>query len=134
MDARSAPPPARLTRLVPMLRTRNVAASTAFYVDVLGFECVARADDGQWASLRRDAVEIMLSAPNEHEGDRAPAFTGSLYIRTTDVDELWESVQGHARVCYPLENFDYGMREFAIYDDSGYLLQFGRPLDPAEEP
>jgi len=30
------------------------------------------------------------------------------------------------RVCYPLENFEYGMREFAIYDNNGYLLQFGQ--------
>jgi hypothetical protein len=26
---------------------------------------------------------------------------------------------------YPLEDFDYGMREFAIYDSKGYLFQFG---------
>ncbi|MFN5228579.1 MAG: hypothetical protein ACK5Q3_18600 [Planctomycetota bacterium] len=30
-----------------------------------------------------------------------------------------------------LEDFDYGMREFAIYDNNGYLLQFGQSLQAA---
>ena len=40
----------------------------------------------------------------------------------------WQRVRERARVCYPLEDFDYGMREFAIYDNNGYLLQFGEPI------
>jgi hypothetical protein len=27
-----------------------------------------------------------------------------------------------------MEDFHYGMREFAIFDNNGYLLQFGQPL------
>ena len=27
---------------------------------------------------------------------------------------------------------NYGMREFGIYDNNGYLLQFGSPLDDAD--
>jgi hypothetical protein len=26
---------------------------------------------------------------------------------------------------YPLKDFDYGMREFTIRDNNGYILQFG---------
>ena len=29
-------------------------------------------------------------------------------------------------IVYPTENFSYGMREFAVRDNSGYILQFGR--------
>jgi hypothetical protein len=37
---------------------------------------------------------------------------------------------GYSHVClfeayYTIENFEYGMREFAIYDNNGYMLQFG---------
>jgi uncharacterized glyoxalase superfamily protein PhnB len=59
---------------------------------------------------------------------RAPLFTGSLYFRTDDVDGLWQRLKDKARICYPIDNFEYGMREFAIYDNNGYLLQFGQPL------
>ncbi len=69
----------------------------------------------------------MLSGLNDHEGDVAPAFTGSLYIEVADVDALWDTVPDHARIWYTSETFDYGMREFAVYDNNGYLLQFGTP-------
>ena len=52
----------------------------------------------------------------------------TLYIKTDHVDELWDRLKDKARLCYPLEDFDYGMREFAIYDNNGYVLQFGQPV------
>ena len=43
--------------------------------------------------------------------------------------------QDKARVVYPIENFFYGMREFAIRDNNGYILQFGQEIsDPADIP
>ena len=42
-------------------------------------------------------------------------------------------VKDAVRVCYPIEDFDYGMREFAIFDNNGYLLQFGQEIDAAQE-
>jgi len=118
---------AKLRQLTPMLRTWRMEESIAFYRDRLGFR-IENASEG-WASLSRDGVELMLSAPNPHEGDVEPAFTGSLYFLTADVGALWQQVEGKARVCYALEDFDYGMREFAVYDNNGYLLQFGQPLE-----
>jgi uncharacterized glyoxalase superfamily protein PhnB len=111
-----------------MLRTWDFAATIAFYTEVLGFLCRGRDDAAQWAALERDSVAVMLSGPNQHEGDTAPAFTGSLYVKVDDVDLLWASLRDRARVCYPIEDFEYGMREFAIYDNNGYLLQFGQEL------
>jgi uncharacterized glyoxalase superfamily protein PhnB len=111
-----------------MLRTWDLRASITFYTEVLGFECQGLSEEQGWASLRRDGVAIMLACPNQHEGDTAPAFTGSLYFHTDDVDGLWQRLKYRVRVCYPIENFEYGMREFAIYDNNGYLLQFGQPL------
>ena len=111
--------------LTPMLRTWDLPATIEFYKGVLGFECKAYEPDWGWASLTLGAAAIMFSAPNEHEGDTRPAFTGSLYFRVRDVDSLWSRLKDQARVCYPIENFEYGMREFAIYDNNGYLLQFG---------
>jgi len=40
---------------------------------------------------------------------------------------VWRRVEGRARVCYPIETFEYGMREFAVYDNNGYLVQIGQP-------
>jgi catechol 2,3-dioxygenase-like lactoylglutathione lyase family enzyme len=111
-----------------MLRTWDLRGSVAFYTGVLGFRCDSHSDDRGWASLLRDGVKIMLSGPNQHENDVAPGFTGSLYFRTDDADSLWLLLKDKARICYPIESFDYGMREFAIYDNNGYVLQFGQPI------
>ena len=115
--------------LTPMLRTWDLSGTIEFYTRVLGFECESNEPDWGWASLRYGTGSVMFSSPNEHEGDVAPAFTGSLYFRVREVDSLWTRLKDEARVCYPIETFAYGMREFAIYDNNGYLLQFGEAVN-----
>ena len=115
----------RVEAMTPMLRSWDIARAIAFY-ETLGFASVMQGDG--FAALARDGFEIMLSAPNAHEGDVAPAFTGSLYLRVDDVEAAWAAYGALGRLCYPIETFDYGMREFAIYDLDGYLIQFGQPV------
>lgn len=112
-----------------MLYTRQVKASVDFYIENLGFTCVGYDDDWGWATVSRDGVEIMFALPNDHTTFTIPKFTGSFYIRTDKVEDIWNELKGKAIICYPLETFDYGMREFAVYDYNGYLLQFGMPVD-----
>ena len=114
-----------------MLRTTDLKGSIDFYTRVLGFECDGSSEEWGWASVRRDNVAIMFALPNEHEQFDGPMFTGSFYFNPDDVDALWAQVKDKARVCYPIDDFDYGMREFGIYDNNGYLLQFGHETPEA---
>jgi uncharacterized glyoxalase superfamily protein PhnB len=114
----------RLTKVIPILWTKDIEASVAFYHDILGFECKNRAEG--WAALEKDEVELMLSVPNAHEPFERIQFTGSFYFHPDNVAELWEELKTKATIVYPLEDFDYGMREFAIRDNNGYILQFGQ--------
>ncbi|WP_245895636.1 VOC family protein [Flavobacterium album] len=120
---------AKFTALKPMIYTRELKETVAFYVNVLGFECAAFEESWGWASFVKDGVEIMACLPNEHIPFDAPLFTGSLYITTEDADALWQQWKDKCRVCYEIETFEYGMREFAIYDNNGYLLQFGQEIN-----
>ena len=122
-----------LTSVSPMLYTEELEATIAFYVDALGFECVAHEEEWGWAALRRGGVEIMLSLPNAHLEFDGPRFTGSLYLRCDDVDAEWERASPKADVAYPIEDFEYGMREFAVRDNNGYLIQFGAPVETGGE-
>ena len=122
----------RFRSLQPMLRTKNLTATLDFYLQRLGFTCESRSDEQGWAALRRDSVRLMVAAPNQHLPFDAAAFTGSFYFHVDDAATLWNAVKKHAEICYPMEDFPYGMREFGIYDNNGYLLQFGSPL--GEEP
>lgn len=70
----------------------------------------------------------MIALPNAHVPFEKPVFTGSLYFSPDNVDALWESLHDKATIVYPIENFFYGMREFAILDNNGYMLQFGQEI------
>lgn len=121
----------KLTSIVPMLATTDIPATVRFYQERLGFECSAQMEG--WACLQRDGVELMLSLPNAHLPFEKPLMTGSLYFRlgsVAEVDDLWEQLKGKAPIVYPIEDFEYGMREFAIRDNNGYILQFGAEVSP----
>jgi catechol 2,3-dioxygenase-like lactoylglutathione lyase family enzyme len=115
-----------IENLIPMLYTREIQETVDFHVKVLGFSGNNYQPGNGWASLQLDDVKIMLALPNELIPLEEPAFTGAFYFRTDNVDELWEQLRSKTRVCYGLEDLEYGMSEFAIYDNNGYLLQFGQ--------
>ena len=122
----------KLTTLRPMLWTKEIKETIKWYESILGFQCLSYDEEWGWASLKKDYVSIMLALPNETIGFDAPKFTGSFYFYTEDVDALWAQLKDQCKVCYPIETFDYGMKEFAIYDNNGYLLQFGQELENPE--
>jgi len=122
--------PKKLKALTPMLAVRDIAQAVAFYHDALGFKAVRQVEG--WACVERDGVEIMFTLPNAHEPSKQLHFTGSFYFRVADVDAWWDALKEKAPVVYPIENFYYGMREFAIRDNTGYTLQFGCEISKAK--
>jgi uncharacterized glyoxalase superfamily protein PhnB len=112
-----------------ILRADDLDGTAQFYCDVLGF---SRTGEGKgFVGLTNGKAQIMLATPNAHEAWNGPAFTGSLYLYVDDVDSLWARLSVRTKICYPIESFDYGMREFAIYDNNGYVIQFGQATENA---
>ncbi|ASU34698.1 bleomycin resistance family protein [Mucilaginibacter xinganensis] len=111
-----------------MIYTKQVKYTVEYYIEILGFTCDGYTEDWTWASLSRNEVGIMVSYPTLHVPFEKPQFTGSLYFSVDNVDELWNQFKEITIPGYAIETFDYGMREFAIYDNNGYLLQFGQPV------
>ena len=118
-----------LNTLTPVLWTGQFDETISFYKEVLGFSVQERNDDWQWALLEKDKIGMMISKPNAHENFLKIGFTGSFYFKTDDVNQLWENLKDKAKICYEIETFGWGMREFAIHDNNGYILQFGQPVD-----
>lgn len=115
-----------------MLWTEDFVGTVDFYTGVLGFDADEVNEEWGWATLSTDQVSIMLAKPNEHASYDKIGFTGSFYFTTDDVDALWAKLKDKAPVCYGIEDFYYGMREFAVYDNNGYLLQFGQEIAEQE--
>jgi catechol 2,3-dioxygenase-like lactoylglutathione lyase family enzyme len=117
-----------LFRLTPLLYTRDLQGTVDFYTGTLGFSCPQYRPEWGWARLARDGADLMLSLPNDHLPFEGAVFTGSFYFYTDEVDGLWERWKDQVKIAYPIDDFDHGMREFAIYDNNGYMLQFGQEL------
>jgi len=116
----------KILDVTPMLTVLSIDSAVEFYRDVLSFRCLTSTPG--WAYVALDGTEVMFALPNAHLAFQKPAMTGSLYFNTDDVDAWWNKLKDQCQVEYPIENFDYGMREFAIRDNSGYLLQFGQEI------
>lgn len=114
--------------IVPMIWTKELQKTVDFYCDILGFTCGNQSEEWGWASVYKDTCEIMIAEPNEHTPFERPYFSGTFYIKTDDVETLWNQLKDKVKVAYDLEDFDWGMREFAIYDNNSYMIQFGQDL------
>ena len=128
---------------VLILATEDISRAIDYYRDTLGFE-LANAmpeDEPTWCLLKRDDVRIMFLGPHEHgdeeddghdhdedhDHEHAPGVS-SLYFYPDNVDNLWDQLKDKVKVEVPLQDTDYGMRDFTIRDPNGYALNFGAPI------
>lgn len=127
----------KLHKLSPILWTKDLQGTIAFYETVLGFKGVSHFPN--FVSLAREKVEIMFIVPQDepdtckHPNNKEaffpkPMFTGSLFITTEQVDEVWESVKDNAIIKTSIADREYWMRDFSILDNNGYELVFGQDI------
>lgn len=123
----------RFISVTPNLVVRDVAASTVFYRDLLGFEIKQTVPDAApfvFVWLERDGVPVFLNdvktvVADHPEMAKVPAGgTGTLFIILTGVEELHDAIKDRAPVVMPLKTQFYGMREFAVTDPDGHLITF----------
>jgi catechol 2,3-dioxygenase-like lactoylglutathione lyase family enzyme len=101
--------------------------SLDFYINALGFTQTGYypiESDPIRTEVRRDNVAIILYSESVHARDRAPTFTGALYLFPDGVDRLAEELSGRVPFAWGPEDTDFGYREFAIRDPDGYTLVF----------
>jgi catechol 2,3-dioxygenase-like lactoylglutathione lyase family enzyme len=106
-------------RIVPDLPARDLAASRAFYVDVLGLEV---AMDLGWivtfAVPGNSAAQISVM----RQDARAP-LQPDISIEVDDVDAVHAAAErlGY-EVVYPLTDEPWGLRRFFVRDPNGKVL------------
>ena len=119
----------KFNTLTPILWTSDLTATIEFYTAKLGFILEEYNSDWGWCNLKKDDIFLMFSNPPQHALFEKAIATGTFYFNVDKVDEIWQEIHEQVEVYYPLENFDYGMKEFAIKDNNGYILQFGSPIE-----
>jgi catechol 2,3-dioxygenase-like lactoylglutathione lyase family enzyme len=111
------------SRAVPVLTSRDISATLAFY-QALGFENRgAPAEEWDYLILVRENLEIHVAGPAL--GARLPGFC---FIYVDDADSLHAEWEGKAaspgRLERPL-NTNYGMRVFTLYDPDDNEVRVG---------
>lgn len=118
----------KINKFSPLLYTTDLEGTVQFYEGLLGFTLVLGNSASEWAVMAHENTELMFCRPNAKIPYKGAKFTGAFYFNIDKVEDMWAKLKDQVKICYPLEDFPYGMREFAIYDNNGYILQFGQDV------
>lgn len=121
----------RIQRARSVLAVQDLAQSTRYYREVLGFTEDPIASPG-WSFLSRDEFHLMLG---ECRDEVPAADTGNhswfVHLLVDDVDALHEEVRSRgAEILAAPADRSYGLREFILRTPDGHRLVIGQPLRP----
>jgi catechol 2,3-dioxygenase-like lactoylglutathione lyase family enzyme len=116
-----------LTRLIPMLPVKSMAASVAFY-EKLGFAVENRNDQWRWAMLRwaeeSSDCRVMLDESINAHPDSPRQHV--LYLYPDNVVEYHQQLRDRGVEVPELNTTFYGMTEFRFEDPDGNPLWIGQ--------
>jgi catechol 2,3-dioxygenase-like lactoylglutathione lyase family enzyme len=122
------------------LFVRDLAASTAFYRDVLGFNLV-RSTPGSYAALVRDGATIGLNlAENLPDGhpvkpaaDERPGQGVEIVVMTRDVEQAYaQACRSGRAIAAALAPQPWGLSDFRIADPDCHYIRV-TSLSPREQ-
>ncbi|MBI2769525.1 MAG: VOC family protein [Burkholderiales bacterium] len=114
-----------------VLAVPNLATSTAFYRDVLGFTIHEVGDPG-WRIMERDSCRIMAG---ECPDALPPAQLGDhsyfAYLVVDDVDNFFAHITSTGtEITKPIASEPWGMREFGLRTVDGHRIMIGQDIGP----
>jgi len=118
----------KLTTIIPKLPMRDKTVTRNFYLQQLGFKDVGIANFDQYLILEKDGLQIHFF---EFKTLNLNENYGQIYVRTNNVDLLFQSFLNNQVVIHPnghLATKPWGQREFSILDPDNNLLTFGQSL------
>ena len=117
-----------LTDIHPKLPMRDKAKTKEFYLNQLGFKEFGSADFEGYLMVEKDDIQIHFF---EFKGLDPKENYGQIYIRTNDIDGLYQTFLKNKVAIHPagsLQIKPWGQREFAILDPDTNLITFGESI------
>lgn len=115
-----------LTDINPKLPMRDKVRTKEFYIDKLGFRQFGNTDYDEYLMVQKDNVQIHFF---EFKDLDPKENYGQVYIRTNDIEELYQSMLDNKIAVHPaghLQTKPWGQREFSLVDPDNNLLTFGQ--------
>lgn len=117
-----------LTAIIPKLPMRNKTVTRNYYINLLGFSYIGSDDFEHYLIVEKDKLQIHFF---EFKALDPNANYGQLYIRTNDIDKLYQSLLDNKISIHPnghLQIKPWGQKEFALLDPDNNLLTFGQGM------
>jgi len=114
-----------LININPKLPMRDKVATKDFYLEKLGFTEFGIADFDGYLMVEKDAIQIHFF---EFKDLDPKENYGQVYIRTNDIDKLYQSMSDNKVEIHPsghLAAKPWGQKEFSLLDPDNNLLTFG---------
>ena len=139
----------KANKLTPNFEVRNIRDTVEFYQSVLGFSlamAVPETQDGieqaltdgkdyVYALVSKDNVEMMFQRTDSFKEDVSLAKDLSLgasvsfYMEIDGIDDFYGQIKSKGMNPTELKTAWYGMKEFYITDNNGYILGFAEKND-----
>jgi hypothetical protein len=117
-----------LTDINPKLPMRNKNATRDFYLNKLDFQEFGSADFDGYLMVQKDSIQIHFFEFKELDPKEN---YGQVYIRTDDIDKLYQSFVDKKIGIHPnghLQIKPWGQKEFSLLDPDNNLLTFGQSI------
>jgi catechol 2,3-dioxygenase-like lactoylglutathione lyase family enzyme len=117
-----------LLEINPKLPMRNKSITLDFYTTKLGFSVFGNINYEGYLMLQKEAIQIHFF---EFRELNPLENYGQVYIRTNDIDQLYNSYLANNVPIHPngkLETKPWGQKEFAILDPDHNLITFGEAV------
>lgn len=105
---------------------RNKSVTIDFYINKLGFHQLGSEDYDEYLIVYKDNIQIHFFKFSNLDPEQN---YGQVYIRTDNIDELFQYVLGRKINIYPSEVIQlkpWGQKEFSILDPDNNLITFGQ--------
>jgi hypothetical protein len=117
-----------LTSINPKLPMRNKTITRNYYLNELVFTEFGEQDYDGYLMVEKDNIQIHFF---EFKTLDPKENYGQVYIRTNDIDGLYQSMLDNKLSIHPaghLESKPWGQKEFSLLDPDPNLLTFGESL------
>jgi len=139
----------KISKLSPNFEVVNIQETVAFYSENLGFKllmAVPQSQDGieqalsegkeyVYALIQKDAVELMFQRSDTFKKDvvfsegQPIGATVSFYMDIEGIQEFHKKLKHKNLQMTDLKTTWYGMQEFYMKDNNGYILGFAEKVD-----
>lgn len=139
----------KVNKLTPNFEVASIKQTVQFYKDVLGFNLIMAVPESQdgveqqlsdgkeyvYALVSKDNVELMFQRTDSFKEDIALSGNAtigasvSFYMEVEGINDFYNEIRNKNIKTTELKTAWYGMREFYLHDNNGYILGFAEKTE-----